>query len=154
MSRWPSALAAIVLAGCGAAPERPAPEPVRGEPIAAKGEPIELPVGPLDGAIEVTDARVDLAADVLFAFDSAQLTRRARAVLDAAADAVRDERRVRVVGHTDPRGTEAYNQRLSERRARVVAQALRRRLGGAVTLTATGRGERDGRGRRVELRRG
>jgi outer membrane protein OmpA-like peptidoglycan-associated protein len=77
--------------------------------------------------IETTETRtkrsIAMPSDVLFAFDSAQLSRAgARAVRAVAADLEGD---VRVTGHTDARGSGAYNRRLSVRRASAVARALR-----------------------------
>jgi OmpA-OmpF porin, OOP family len=63
---------------------------------------------------------------VFFAWDQADLTPVTRAVLDqVAADYARGEStRVTVAGHADRSGTEAYNQALSEQRARNIARAL------------------------------
>jgi OmpA-OmpF porin, OOP family len=63
---------------------------------------------------------------VFFAWDQADLTPVTRAVLDqVAADYARGEpTRVTVAGHADRSGTEAYNQALSEQRARNIARAL------------------------------
>ncbi len=63
---------------------------------------------------------------VYFATDSAELDKRARAVLDeVASELLRVPGAiVEVEGHTDSRGTEAYNQALSERRARAVIDYL------------------------------
>jgi OmpA-OmpF porin, OOP family len=63
---------------------------------------------------------------VFFAWDQADLTPVTEAVLDqVAADYARGApTRVRVAGHADRSGTEAYNQDLSEQRARNVARAL------------------------------
>jgi outer membrane protein OmpA-like peptidoglycan-associated protein len=66
-------------------------------------------------------------ADVLFAFDKADLTPAARAKLDEVVRELRDRRvtgSVTVGGHADARGDARYNQVLSERRARAVAAAL------------------------------
>jgi OOP family OmpA-OmpF porin len=46
-----------------------------------------------------------------------------------------------VVGHTDSTGSEAYNQRLSERRAQSVASYLEGKGIAVGRLTATGAGE-------------
>ena len=63
---------------------------------------------------------------VFFAWDQADLTPVTRAVLDqVAAEYARGEpTRVTVAGHADRSGTEAYNQALSEQRARNIARAL------------------------------
>lgn len=64
--------------------------------------------------------------DVLFEFDKAQLTEEARrTVADISAELRQlPERHISVEGHTDSVGTLVYNQRLSEGRARNVAEAL------------------------------
>jgi OOP family OmpA-OmpF porin len=69
---------------------------------------------------------IALAADVLFAFDSADLDEAAKeALADAAARiAAREPGPVQVVGHTDDVDDDAYNQDLSERRAQAVGERL------------------------------
>ena len=76
------------------------------------------------------DTEVDLAADVLFAFDSAKLTPAAQAELADTAKLIRERAKgtVRVEGHTDSVGTQAYNVPLSQRRAQAVRDALARLL--------------------------
>jgi outer membrane protein OmpA-like peptidoglycan-associated protein len=70
--------------------------------------------------------RVSLPSEVLFAFDSDALVEGAAAALDEVVAGIRAqaEARVTVEGHTDDLGSEAYNQDLSERRARAVAVYL------------------------------
>lgn len=72
---------------------------------------------------------IDLPADVLFDFDKADLRPDSAGPLDKAAELVRSypTAPLRVVGHTDGKGTDAYNDPLSERRAQAVAKALRER---------------------------
>lgn len=64
--------------------------------------------------------------DVLFAFDSARLTREAERTARQIAEVVSQTpaRRISVEGHTDSIGTIAYNRKLSEDRARSVAGEL------------------------------
>ncbi len=64
--------------------------------------------------------------DVLFEFDSARLTTAASRTVREIASVVGGipDRRISVEGHTDSLGTVAYNQKLSENRARSVAQEL------------------------------
>lgn len=64
--------------------------------------------------------------DVLFEFDKSSLTPAARRTVGQIAAAIEHapNRHVAVEGHTDSVGTVAYNQRLSEDRARAVAGAL------------------------------
>jgi outer membrane protein OmpA-like peptidoglycan-associated protein len=66
------------------------------------------------------EVRVDMAADVLFDFDKADLLPKADETLQKAADFIRNRAKggaVRIEGHTDAKGNDAYNQKLSERRA-------------------------------------
>ncbi len=99
-----------------------------------------------------------------FAFDSAELDAQSRAALDAAAKVIKSHSSVEmdVVGYTDSTGPEAYNQKLSERRAQAAIDYLVSKGIAPGQLHAVGRGEadpvasndsRDGRerNRRVEL---
>ena len=65
--------------------------------------------------------------DVLFEFDSSRLTREAESKINTIADSLHglsDRQNIAVEGYTDSVGSESYNQRLSEERARSVARAL------------------------------
>ena len=65
--------------------------------------------------------------DVLFEFGKADLTGEARVKVRSIADVLNEQaknRRVAVEGHTDSIGSDAFNQKLSERRAENVANAL------------------------------
>ena len=66
------------------------------------------------------------AGDVLFDFDKSDLTPAAKAQLDTLMDKLRnaDVVSIKVIGHTDSKGSDAYNQALSERRASSVAAYL------------------------------
>ena len=100
-------------------------------PLVAVTERVDGTSGERSAADEVT---LDLAADVLFAFDSAALTPAAQATLERVGQEVRDRAApgaLTVTGHTDDRGEDAYNDRLSRARADAVAAALRPRLAGA-----------------------
>ncbi len=63
---------------------------------------------------------------VNFAFDKSDLTPESIAILDQAVDVLNryPAMKVEVAGHTDWIGTDAYNQGLSERRAKVVYEYL------------------------------
>jgi outer membrane protein OmpA-like peptidoglycan-associated protein len=65
------------------------------------------------------EIRIELAADVLFDFDKADLRPAAQKTLHQAAGIIQDKAKgaVRIEGHTDSKGNDAYNQKLSERRA-------------------------------------
>ncbi len=69
-----------------------------------------------------TEVRIDLAADVLFDFDGAQIQAKARPALARIAQFIGKNAKgqVRILGYTDGKGSAGYNQRLSERRAQSV----------------------------------
>jgi outer membrane protein OmpA-like peptidoglycan-associated protein len=109
---------------------------------------LELESSSLDRSVRRTESetqvRVALAADVLFKFDSAALAGRARARIAQAVAEIRAQEpgTVRVVGHTDSKGSNAYNMGLSRRRAEAVRGALARALGGAAPrFVVQGKGE-------------
>ena len=88
------------------------------------------------------DRLVRFDADVLFAFDRADLDGPAEEVLDDAVAALVEAgaTRVEIIGHTDGQGTAAANQDLSVRRAQTVADVLEGQLDGDVEVTVEGRG--------------
>jgi len=90
-----------------------------------------------------TEVRIELAADVLFEFDRATLLPKAEETLRKAAELLRQRaaRVVRIEGHTDAKGDDAYNQRLSERRAESVRQWFARNGLGELRFTSRGFGE-------------
>ena len=83
--------------------------------------------------------------DVLFEFDSARLSREARKTIGEIAEVVKQTsgRRIAVEGHTDSVGTVAYNQRLSEGRARSVADELGVHGVNETSVSVRGFGESD-----------
>ncbi len=104
----------------------------------------------LEGALKAlaadvtpTEIHIDLAADVLFGFDSAEIKPAAEDSLNNLLTVVNahPSAGVAIVGHTDVRGDESYNQALSERRAQAVSRWLQAKGVMASRLTATGAGE-------------
>ncbi|MHA4838686.1 OmpA family protein [Sphingopyxis sp. MSC1_008] len=83
--------------------------------------------------IRVTDTTtiVDLPADALFEFDKADLTPGAEAELRKASELIRKAPpgAIEVIGHSDAKGDDAYNLRLSEKRARTVADWFASQIG-------------------------
>jgi outer membrane protein OmpA-like peptidoglycan-associated protein len=77
---------------------------------------------PLDVKESSTEVRINLAADVLFDFDKAAILPKAEQTLKHAAQIIHDKAKgpVRIDGYTDAKGSDAYNQKLSERRAAAV----------------------------------
>ena len=74
---------------------------------------------------------VELPADVLFAFDSAELSGQAEPALRQVAETIRSSPpgAIRVIGHTDDKGTDDYNDALSLRRAQAVRDWLGEQVG-------------------------
>lgn len=69
------------------------------------------------------ETRFELATDVLFDFDKAELRPEASGVLRGLAAEIKAKLKqpvLRIEGHTDAKGEDAYNRRLSERRAEAV----------------------------------
>ena len=80
---------------------------------------------------------------VHFDFDKASLKAESFAILDAAVSTLSTHGKiaVEVAGHTDSKGSESYNQGLSERRAAVVKDYLVNKGISADRLTSNGYGE-------------
>ena len=80
---------------------------------------------------------------VHFDFDKSSLRTESYAILDAAVSTLSTHGKiaVEVAGHTDSKGTEAYNQKLSEKRAQVVKAYLVSKGISADRLTSRGYGE-------------
>jgi len=80
---------------------------------------------------------------VYFGFDRFDLTSEARGVIDEVVSAVQgySSPLLSIVGHTDTVGSKAYNQRLSERRAATVYEALEAKGIPGDAMTTAGRSE-------------
>ena len=74
---------------------------------------------------------INLKNDVLFDFDKSNIKPEARATLAKVALIIKKKARGKILieGHTDSKGSEEYNQRLSERRAEAVKRWLVERHG-------------------------
>ena len=95
-----------------APPPPPPPPPAKPAPMKPKPKPVA--------------EKVTLAADVLFDFDKSVLKPEGKAKLDDLANKVRaiNLEVVIAIGHTDSIGSDAYNQKLSVRRAESVKAYL------------------------------
>ncbi|WP_287926397.1 OmpA family protein [Diaphorobacter sp.] len=84
---------------------------------------------------------IDLPADVLFDFDKAELRADAARSLDKAAELLKSypQAPIDVVGHTDGKGGDTYNDALSQRRAAAVAAALQSRTGRPIATRGMGK---------------
>ncbi|MCO8313947.1 OmpA family protein [Pseudomonas mandelii] len=119
-------------------PDTPADTPVEhhGCPLPqypASVKPVEPPVSEV----------ITLNGNVLFAYNQSDLMPEARSELDSLMAKLQnaDVVSVKVIGHTDSQGSDAYNQKLSERRASSVAAYLLSQGLAPNKLTSEGRGE-------------
>jgi outer membrane protein OmpA-like peptidoglycan-associated protein len=87
--------------------------------------------------------KVIVLTGVNFAFDSEQLTPESHAILDKEVPSIKGDptMKVEVAGHTDSRGSDAYNEKLSDRRAKSVRDYFISQGVPADRLTAVGYGE-------------
>lgn len=88
----------------------------------------------------------DISADGMFAFDRAELSDVGRnrinnTLTELKQAGITDIRNVRIVGHTDPLGSDAYNQTLSEARANSVKSYLASQGISSSSISASGAGE-------------
>lgn len=88
--------------------------------------PAPAPVAPAPAPAPAVASKVTFAADAFFDFDKAVLKPEGKAKLDDVASKVKDINLevVIAVGHTDSIGSDAYNQKLSVRRAEAVKAYL------------------------------
>lgn len=99
----------------------------RGTQVDADGCPIKEE--PMVEEVVVVEHETIVVRDLLFAFDSSKLDAADEAVLDDVAARLKSEApdaKLTITGHTDSVGSDAYNQKLSERRAHAVADYLMR----------------------------
>ena len=89
------------------------------------------------------EVQITISTDVLFAFDKATLSSEAQRRIEEAAEQITEKAQgtVRIEGHTDAKGSDAYNLRLSELRADAVRAALAELVGADVTFITRGFGE-------------
>lgn len=110
--------------GCDGVPApAPAPAPAAAPAPAPAAAPTPAPVAaPVAPATE----KVSFAADAFFDFDKAVLKPEGKAKLDDLADKVKGITLevIIAVGHTDSVGSDAYNQKLSEKRSEAVKAYL------------------------------
>ncbi|PSV10025.1 OmpA family protein [Photobacterium leiognathi] len=107
--------------------------------------PVVAPV--VEEVVEATTVQVEpISVTMPFAFDSDKLTAEDEARLEPIAQRLVNfpNAELVVIGHTDSRGSEAYNQKLSEERAKTVALYLMKHFNiDASRVKGEGRGELD-----------
>ena len=89
--------------------------------------------------------KLTFGSDALFEFDRAELKPGARDKLDRLAEKIQGAaiQIIHIVGYTDSVGTDAYNDKLSERRAVSVRDYLVSRGVNSSVMDTQGRGKRD-----------
>jgi len=97
------------------------PVDLGGKPVGLGGKPAEVGGKVEDLAIKETETevRIELSGDILFDFDKATLRPAAEPILTRVAEVIRKYGKpmVRIEGHTDSKGSDDYNLKLSQRRA-------------------------------------
>lgn len=128
-------------AAVAALPEsQPLPEPTPAAEPAPAPAPAPVAAEPCKPQFET----VTIEAEKLFGFDKSKLQEGSKPVLDAAAAKIKANPAVGLVlvtGHTDRLGSDAYNQKLSERRANTVKEYLISQGVDSSRLQAVGKGE-------------
>jgi outer membrane protein OmpA-like peptidoglycan-associated protein len=109
--------------------------------IEGKTSGIESVLKDLGAKVTGQEIRIELSADVLFDFDKFVLRAEAFPSLEKVAQVLRSKAGspVMIEGHTDGKGTDAYNQPLSEKRAQAVRDWLVKN-GGATAAKTTIKG--------------
>jgi outer membrane protein OmpA-like peptidoglycan-associated protein len=84
------------------------------------------PPTPPQEKVVVTEEQIITLEPIYFDFDKSTIKRVSYPILDQVVKVMTDRpnMRVRVEGHTDSKGSDAYNQRLSQRRAEAVVKYL------------------------------
>ena len=111
-------------------------------PTLAQAQAIQPPPAPAQPRVDACAGVIRLRG-VNFDFDRAEIRPASRPILDQAASRLRQcgSERLRVEGHTDSIGADAYNQDLSQRRARAVRDYLVSRGVNGGRISAAGLGE-------------
>jgi OOP family OmpA-OmpF porin len=153
---WMLLLAAALAAGCATEPPKPEPQPA---PPPAPTPPPPPPVKPAPPPApkpapekpkpepekpKPVAEKVTFAADVLFDFDKAVVKPEGRSKLDDLSNKVRgiNLEVIIAIGHADTIGSDAYNQRLSVRRAESIKAYLVSRGVEANRVYTEGKGEK------------
>jgi outer membrane protein OmpA-like peptidoglycan-associated protein/plastocyanin len=129
-----SALLAIPLTGCGVMASNgidystyPIPKLPEPKTVVTTTAPCQMPEGGQPISLEGCKSGDTIVLHgVNFEFNKAALTLNAKSLLDQVSGALtaRPDIKVEIDGHTDGKGTDPYNQKLSEARAKSVATYL------------------------------
>ena len=121
--------------------ETPAPLHQAEAPVAV----VETPAAPVvDEPCKQITETIEIQSEALFDFDKAEIKGKNNEILDAIAIKIKEHNDfefVLITGHTDRIGSDAYNQKLSERRANAVKKYLAAHGVSDVRMKSTGKGE-------------
>jgi OOP family OmpA-OmpF porin len=123
----------------------PAPMPYVAPEPAPVSEPTPVPVAVVQPCKPKFET-VTISAEKLFGFDKSKLQEGSKPILDGVVAKLKEHEEFKLVmvnGHTDRIGSEAYNQKLSERRANEVKEYIVSQGIDASRLQAIGKGESD-----------
>lgn len=100
---------------------------------------------PAPAPMKMLPQKINFSGDALFDFDKAVLKPEGKDMLDGLAETLQGANYevVMAIGHTDRIGTNAYNQKLSERRAAAVKKYLEGKGIPANKIFAEGKGKKD-----------
>ncbi len=126
--------------------------PLKGETLAIQGMNLQVKgsteniaglLRDLNAEVRGREVRIALSADVLFDFDKADLKPAARPSLDKVVAFLKSypKANARIEGHTDSKGDDAYNQKLSQQRAESVRKFLAAQ-GATLSMSTRGWGEK------------
>jgi outer membrane protein OmpA-like peptidoglycan-associated protein len=110
--------------------------------VKAQVEDVQGALKDLGAKVTGREIKINLSADVLFDFDKADLRPEAAPALEKVLAVLQayPKAAVLIEGHTDGKGNDQYNQRLSERRAESVRTWLAQH-GGNAAITTRGWGK-------------
>jgi outer membrane protein OmpA-like peptidoglycan-associated protein len=137
--------APVVAAPVVAAVVPPPPPPADTDGDGVVDTSDQCPDTPKGDRVGKQGCSCDITRQVEFATNSADLTAEGKATLDETVEQLNRLKFVAgsVIGHTDSTGADAYNQKLSERRAATVASYLEGKGVAIGRLSSSGAGESD-----------
>ena len=138
--------------------EKPAPAPVVAKPVPVAAPVVvdndtdkdgvvnakdECPKTPLGAEVNEFGCAIKAALQINFEYDSFAVTSNSDTELQTYANFLNlhKDHSAKIVGYTDSKGSDAYNQVLSEKRAHAVVAELKKRGVDSKQLSASGKGE-------------
>ncbi|MBI4291798.1 MAG: OmpA family protein [Betaproteobacteria bacterium] len=124
-------------------PKKPAPVPAPRATPPAPPKPMAKPPAPAPRVVPVTQ-KVTISADALFDFDKSAVRPDGKTKLDGLVNQIKsvNVETIIAIGHADRLGSDAYNMKLSQRRAEAVKAYLVSRGIDAKRIHTEGRGEK------------